>query len=240
MPRPAPKILIIRFSSIGDIVLTTPVIRGLYQQLNAEIHYITKTEYLPLLKENPYIRRIHLLEGSIWHISKTLKAERFDYIIDLHHNLRSLLLKLILRVPSYSFYKMNIEKWLFVHFKWPSLRPSHIVDRYWKSISALGIQPDTQGLDYFLPPNAPFGRNQLPSAFQKGYIVYAIGAKWTTKKLPLKQMIKLCHQINQPIVLLGGPRRQRNRKCPLRLLCTQLREQPIYRPQSPKSANTHL
>ena len=198
------KILVIRFSSIGDIVLTTPVVRGLYRQLNAEVHYITKSAYAELLRESPYVSRIHLLEGSLWKIAKILRAEKFDYIIDLHHNLRSLVLKLLLRVPSYSFYKMNIEKWLFVHFKWPPLRPQHIVERYWKCATPLGLKADTQGLDYFLPQNSPPGHSLLPPSFSKNYVIYAIGSKWKTKKLPLKQMIKLCHQINRPIVLLGG------------------------------------
>jgi len=39
------KILVIRFSSIGDIVLTTPVIRCLKKQLNVEVHYLTKTSF---------------------------------------------------------------------------------------------------------------------------------------------------------------------------------------------------
>ena len=204
MHRKTPKVLVIRCSSIGDIVLTTPVIRGLYRQLGAEVHYLTKPAYAQLLSENPYISQIHLLKDSLWKLIAALSDEHFDYVIDLHHNLRSFVIKSALRVPSYSFYKMNIEKWLFVRLKFPSLRASHVVDRYWKSVAPLGVEADTQGLDYFLPQDPSLGRAQLPLSFQKSYVVYAIGGKWGTKKLPLKKMIQLCDQINRPIVLIGG------------------------------------
>ena len=199
------KILVVRFSSIGDIVLTTPVLRGLHQQIGAEIHYLTKPQYAPLLVANPYLARIHLLEGSIFSLARQLRSEGFDYLIDLHHNLRTRVLKSILRIPSSSFYKMNLEKWMYVHFKWPPLPREHIVDRYWRAVSSLGVRPDSKGLDYFIPPESCIGAEVLPSSFQSGYVAYAIGGRWATKKLPLQQMISLCDKINRPVLLLGGP-----------------------------------
>ena len=60
------KILVIRFSSIGDIVLTTPVVRNLKTQLpDTEIHYLTKKSYEPIVKSNPYIDKHHYLEDSL-------------------------------------------------------------------------------------------------------------------------------------------------------------------------------
>ncbi|MGB1248962.1 MAG: glycosyltransferase family 9 protein, partial [Chitinophagales bacterium] len=80
------KILILRFSSIGDIVLTTPVIRCLKKQVeNTEIHYATKPPYYILLKDNPYIDKVHRLHGKIEDLIEELKAEKFDLIIDLHN-----------------------------------------------------------------------------------------------------------------------------------------------------------
>src|SRR5215471_10514792 len=107
------KFLIIRFSSIGDIVLTTPVIRCLKQQLpDAEVHYVTKLQFKSILENNPYIDRLHLLSDLKTTI-RELKAERFDYIVDLHHNVRTLRIKTAMfNILSYSFNKLNIEKWL--------------------------------------------------------------------------------------------------------------------------------
>ena len=86
------KILVLRFSSIGDIVLTTPVPRALKVQLEAEVHYCTKPQYAPLLTANPYIDRVHTLDGSLNELVRCLRQERYDAIIDLHHNLRTTLI----------------------------------------------------------------------------------------------------------------------------------------------------
>ena len=60
------KILILRFSSIGDIVLTTPVVRALAQQVpGAVVHFATKPGYRGLLDANPYISKVHCLIGSL-------------------------------------------------------------------------------------------------------------------------------------------------------------------------------
>ena len=58
------KILIIRFSSIGDIVLTSPVIRCLKLQKGFEIHYLTKLEYVILLESNPYIDKVYAFNNN--------------------------------------------------------------------------------------------------------------------------------------------------------------------------------
>ena len=86
------KILVVRFSSIGDIVLTTPVIRILKKQLNAEVHYLTKNAYSSLLKNNPNIDQLFSIKNSILEIRKDLKDQKYDFIIDLHNNIRSSLL----------------------------------------------------------------------------------------------------------------------------------------------------
>ena len=86
------KILVVRFSSIGDIVLTTPVVRMLKKQLNAQVHFLTKSAYVSLLKNNPYIDSVYQNEQSINEVIADLKKENYDYIIDLHNNLRTQIL----------------------------------------------------------------------------------------------------------------------------------------------------
>src|SRR4030042_1428374 len=140
------KFLIIRFSSIGDIVLTTPVIRCLHEQVQgAEIHYLTKKIYSPVIEANPYIHKIHTLEDSLPAVIKKLQAERIDYIVDLHNNLRSSIVKLKLRLVSFSFNKINLEKWLLVNFKINRLPPLHIVDRYLETARLFDVQYDGKG-----------------------------------------------------------------------------------------------
>ena len=112
------KILILRFSSIGDIVLTTPVIRTVKTQLEkAEVHYATKEQYRSLFEANPYIDKMHYLGEKLSDLILELKEEHFDYVIDLHHNLRTWQVKRQLGVPSFSYNKLNVEEWLMVNLK---------------------------------------------------------------------------------------------------------------------------
>jgi ADP-heptose:LPS heptosyltransferase len=197
------KILILRFSSIGDIVLTTPVPRTLKVQLDAEVHYATKKNYQVVLEGNPYIDKLHLLEDSLNELISRLKAEKFDYVIDLHHNLRTLLIKRRLGVQAFSFNKLNMEKWLMTNFKIDKLPNVHIVDRYMETVAPLGVKMDNLGLDYFIPEKDEVEMNWLPETHQKEYVAFAIGAQYNTKKLPLNRMIELCDRINKPVILLG-------------------------------------
>ncbi len=209
------KFLILRFSSIGDIVLTTPVIRCLKQQYpDAEVHYATKKSYQSLLENNPYIDKIFTLEKSLNNLVKQLKSERYDYVIDLHNNLRTTILKLRLKSPltprwgnslqTFSFDKFNFQKWILVKFKKNLMPNVHIVDRYMKTVESLGVKNDNKGLDYFIPERDEIPADWLPEEFRNGYAVYAIGGQHETKKLPLHKMIELCKTIQLPLVLIGG------------------------------------
>ncbi|HZX74690.1 MAG TPA: glycosyl transferase, partial [Cyclobacteriaceae bacterium] len=199
------KILVIRFSSIGDIVLTTPVVRVLKTQLdNVEVHYATKIQFASIFQENPYIDKMHYLQGSLWDFIKELRNENFDGIIDLHNNLRTRIIKFMLGVKSSSFHKLNFQKWLMVNLKINKLPSVHIVDRYLDAGKWLGIKNDSLGLDYFIPEKDEMPNDWLPPSHQAGYVVYAIGGQHATKKLPPLRMIELCKKIKRPIILLGG------------------------------------
>jgi heptosyltransferase-2 len=200
------KFLIIRFSSIGDIVLTTPVIRGLKQQVSdAEVHYLIKKNYQEIVETNPYVDKVHVMDEELKPVIEELKKEKFDAIIDLHHNLRTLRVKKGLRgVKSFSFNKLNFEKWLLTAFKIKRLPKVHIVDRYLETVKSFGVANDGKGLDYFIPEQDLVPMEDLPMSHHAGFIAVVIGAALNTKKLPLHKLIALCKKINYPVVLLGG------------------------------------
>ncbi len=200
------KFLIIRFSSIGDIVLTTPVIRCLRKKFpDATIHYLTKRAFKGIVENNPYLDKIHLLEGDLEDVIIELKGENFDYIIDLHHNLRTLRIKRALnKVESFSFNKVNIEKWICTTFKIDLLPQKHIVDRYLETVKSLGVVNDGLGLDYFIPAYDIVKESDLPTSHSSGFIGVVIGAAHDTKKLPVGMLQDLCSRIKHPIILLGG------------------------------------
>ncbi|SDB87175.1 glycosyltransferase family 9 protein [Williamwhitmania taraxaci] len=201
------KFLIIRFSSIGDIVLTTPIVRAIKTRYpDAEVHYVTKKGFYDIIRYSPYIDKIHLLDGTLSALVTSLKQEKFDYIIDLHHNLRSLIIKLrLFGVKAYSFPKLNFAKWLLVRLKWNVMPDIHIVDRYFKTLAKLDLKNDASGLDFFLPEEDVFPTEKLPNFFNEPYIALVIGAKHYTKRIPTERVIELSKKLIFPIVILGGP-----------------------------------
>jgi len=199
------KILILRFSSIGDIVLTTPAVRAIKTQLDdVEVHYCTKAQFGFLMESNAYVDKVHLLDDNLNTLATRLAAEQFDFIVDLHNNLRTKRLKAKLKVESKSFDKLNWEKWLIVNLKIDKLPNIHIVDRYMEAVAPLGIKGDALGLDYFIPEKDKVEKDWLPKTHQQEYVAFAIGGNHKTKQLPLDRMIELCDKINKPIILLGS------------------------------------
>jgi len=197
------KILVIRFSSIGDIVLTTPIIRCLKKQVKgSEIHYLTKKNYQTILINNPYIDKLHLLSDKEKETLHQLKKENFDLIIDLHHNLRTLRIKTFLKVKSFSFPKLNVKKFLFVRFKKNVLPKVHVVDRYFETVKSLGVINDEHGVDYFIPRQEEVALDEC--GVQTPYIAVAIGAQFKTKRLPNEKISEILKGMDQPVVLLGG------------------------------------
>lgn len=198
------KILVIRFSSIGDIVLTSPVVRCLKTQLNAEIHFLTKSKFAGILVNNPYIDKLITIKKEIDEVKHALKVENYTFVVDLHHNLRTFRVKRMLSVKHQSFPKLNIEKWLMVNFKINHLPQKHIVERYFEAASSLKIKNDGKGLDYFIPKEDEINLKVfLPNNFQQ-FATMALGAQFATKRLPQSQLEKILQQIDFPLVLLGG------------------------------------
>lgn len=200
------KILVIRFSSIGDIVLCTPVLRCLKKipGKNVEVHFVTKEAHRDLLENNPHVDHLHLLNGRLKDLIGELRAEGFDYIIDLHHNIRSAMIKFWLRKPSGSFLKLNIEKWLLTRFKVNRLPSKHIVARYFKAATLAGASDDGLGLEFFLPDDAMVPGSELPPFFGAGYVAFVIGGKHATKRLPNEKIVSICNKLSGQVLLIGG------------------------------------
>ncbi len=199
------KILLIRFSSIGDIVLTTPVARCLKQQLGAEVHFLTKKAFANLIAPNPNIDKVFSFDKELKAVLPALKAEKYDYVIDLHNNLRSMRVKLALGRPASSFNKLNFEKWLLVNLGINFLPDRHIVQRYLGAAGHLGIKYDGKGLDHFIPDTEVVDVQQLSPQLQPGqFIAFVIGATHATKRMPPETMLEICQNLQQSIAILGG------------------------------------
>lgn len=170
---------------------------------DAEIHFLVKDRFLPVVEHNPYIDKVHVLAHSWELMIEELKEENYDYIIDLHHNIRTMRVKKELGRKSFSFYKLNIQKFLLTTFRVNVLPRVHIVDRYMKTIRSFGVKNDGMGLDYFIGEKEHIKKEDIPASHQAGYIACVIGAAHGTKRWPVHKWKEFCTSMNHPIILLG-------------------------------------
>ena len=200
------KILVVRFSSIGDIVLTTPILRCIKKQLKeVELHFITKENFISVIENNIYVDKFFTIKSSVSEVISLLKKENYDYIIDLHHNARTLKLKAALGKKSFSYNKLNWEKFLIVNFKTNKLPQKHIVDRYLETVESIGVKNDNNGLDYFIHKKDEIDiPSYLPELFHKEYNVLVVGGSYFTKQIPVNKLNEICSRSTLPLILLGG------------------------------------
>lgn len=186
-------------------MLTTPVVRCIKKQIpNAEIHFLTKTNFVSLVESNPYVSKIYSIKDKVAEVSEALKNESYDFVIDLHKNVRSAQAKRAAGSKAFSFNKLNIEKWLLVNLKINKLPNIHIVDRYFETVKTLGVTNDNIGLDYFIPE-----KDLVDIAFTfklnaNNYNALVVGGSYYTKQIPLNKLQEICTLSDKPIVVLGG------------------------------------
>lgn len=199
------KILVIRFSSIGDIVLASPVFRCIKNQLpDTELHFITKAAFKRVTEHNPYIDKFFYYHKNMKELLKALKQEDYDYVIDLHKNFRSFKIKRALKKENHTIRKLTPEKFLLTEFNINLMPKLHISTRSLQTVEALGVKDDGLGLDYFIPEKDRVPPDHIPTSHQAGFICVVIGASYETKKLPVHKLQELCKKINHPIILIGG------------------------------------
>ncbi len=199
-------ILIIRLSSIGDIVLTTPIVRALKTRFpDSEIHYITRPEYLPLLQNHPDIHTLHSFEGKIRETIQKLRQHRFQLVIDLHRSILSRRIKGGLGALSFTFPKLNVRKYLLTRFKINTLPDLHIVDRYAMAIEPTGAKLDENGLDFFISAQVEEeGLREVWDQLGPDAVAVVLGAKHATKKYPSEYYPALLNGLSKPVLLIGG------------------------------------
>lgn len=204
------KVLIIRLSSIGDIVLTTPTVRSLaHAGREVEIHYLVKKTFYALLAANPYIHTIHVFDKDLKALLRDLRAEKFDFVLDLHNNLRSLRIKTALGRPYATLNKENYQKFLLTKLKNRKVDIAHIVERYADTLKPLGIALDAGGLDCFIPDSHYAQAKSIWETAglwenRKNVLAVVLGGTYYTKRWPPEYFVELIQRLNRPVVLLGG------------------------------------
>ena len=199
------KILVIRFSSIGDIVLTFHALRCLREKHpTAEVHFLTKSTYKDLLLASTFHDKTLFFEGDLKQTKRAIRKENYTHIIDLHNNLRTRLLTIGIRGVHLSrFNKLNWEKWLLTRLKKNKLPNKHLVERYIDAFSELGVLNDSKNTLFFVPNEFKIDLNHYELG-ENPFLAIAMGAQYSTKKFPVSSLIKVLESYDLPIVLLGG------------------------------------
>lgn len=201
------KILLIRFSSIGDIVLTTPVIRCIKRQMDddVELHVLIKDKFASLSHNNPYVDKTIEYSNSIRETIKELKKEEYDYIVDLQKNSRSKRVCMALGCEHHSFHKLDFKKMLLTTFKIDKLPRVHIVDRYFEAVEPLEVKNDGRGLEFYISETNMMQEPDIPEEFRNGFYAIAVGGSYNTKVMPIEKIIEVIEKLDEPVILLGGP-----------------------------------
>ena len=203
------KILVIRFSSIGDIVLASPVFRCVKKQLpEVQLHFLTKKSFKSVTEHNPYIDRFFYYDNNMDELKQHLTAENYDVVIDLHNNIRSNQIKSFLGVTSHTIDKLNWQKFLLTKLKIDFMTGQHITKRSLNAVAPIGVVDDGLGLDYFISQKEEIRPEDIPASHQLGYIALVIGANHRTKKMPVEKLQELCLKLRYPVILLGGTAEQ--------------------------------
>lgn len=196
------KVLVIRFSSIGDIILCTPVVRSIKKNNpESEVYFLTKQVYSSVLDRNPFIHKVLKWEDSI--DREILRQQKFDAVVDLHRNLRTFRVKLMhWRTPYYGFSKQNLSKWLLVKTKNQKFAVDAIVNRYHRLVEDMNIAWDGDELDYY-----HLNETKDISSMPDGCIILVLGGTYYTKRIPEDWILQFLKEIDpqECLILLGGP-----------------------------------
>ena len=199
------KILIIRFSSIGDIVLASPVLRCVKQQLpGAEVHFLTSLRFKIVTAQNPYADKFFYYHKNLPELILRLKNENYDHVIDLHNNIRSITIRRALKKDTHVIDKLSWEKFLLTRLNIDIMPNRHISQRSLDTVFPLGVKDDGGGLDYFIAKKDEVSERDIPTGHLAGYIAIVIGANHFTKRFPVHKVAELCKKTDHPIILLGG------------------------------------
>ncbi|MFM8595665.1 MAG: glycosyltransferase family 9 protein [Flavobacteriales bacterium] len=200
------KILILRFSSIGDIVLTFPVVQALKVAYpDCQIDYVTKKSYRSLLDACVGLNQVFILESSLGSLKQQIDFRSYDAVLDLHHNLRTQLLTAFTGAKTFRFPKNNWQKWLLTRCKIKPGQRVHVVERYLQTLqAAFSLEITAPEANYLVPVQEQFSIEDRIGIQPKKYIAVAIGAQFATKRLPTDLLIELINKLHAPVVLLGG------------------------------------
>jgi heptosyltransferase-2 len=211
-----PRVLAVRFSSIGDILLTTPLLRALRRRYpEGRITVVTREEYLPLLSHNPHLDRVvGLARGqSLRSLAAELRREQYTHRLDLHGSLRSLTLRALVGGRWSGYPKHRIARAWLIRTKRDRYRDRRpVAERYFTAAKGLEVVPDGGPPDLTISPESEAeaaawlaGSGLRPD---RPIVSLAPGAAHATKRWPLDHWYQLMSELaasDLGVALVGGP-----------------------------------
>jgi heptosyltransferase-2 len=214
------KILLLRLSALGDVVLTTPLIRVLRRNFpNATIDFVVKAGFAELVEHNPHLDTVHRvapqagLQGLL-RLGRSLRDERYDVVLDLHRNFRSRFLLRACAAPRAGYYRKHVlRRWLFVKFRAATMQHvPPVYARYLHAASFLEVKDDGAGTELFW--NEAHEHEAWQVLRENGWeqnlplLCLAPGAGYFTKRWPVEYFAEVAQSITArtdlQIAVLGG------------------------------------
>ena len=215
--RQARKILLMRFSSLGDIILMTPLIRLLREGLpESEIHVACKAEYVDIFTENKRINRVYMLHGGgfteLVRMLIRLRGEHYDVVIDAHNVLRSrILYHLLPAAEKITIEKEHTKKLLLIGGKINLYRALvSQSERYLKLAIQLGLEAREFPTELPIPPSTEERAGELivkAGIASNPIVAFAPGARWETKRWPAAHFAEVISALSArgiAAILIGG------------------------------------
>jgi len=188
--------LIINFGTASEVLLSTPLIRCIKNQIEgAEIDFLTTATNAPFVQRNPNIDNVLIFSNKIKETAKEINYNFYDYLIDLHSGFRSKQLTRRVHAASFSIKNYSFDIWKHINFGIVPKHIPHFIERSFATVSVFDVENDQKGVDFFL--NTEIDKPSIPDS----YILLAIQAKNATRKLPAEKVLELCRKLNHKIVI---------------------------------------
>lgn len=200
------RILVVRFSSLGDVILTTPLLRAIVERhREAAVTFVTRDSYAPLLRSNPYVKEVigWPRNRPVTELARELRSREFDAALDLQGSLRSLYLRLRVPAPWRTYSKGRLVRWVRIGLKWSPKQPRLVAHRYFDAARDLGVEPNS-----YRPEVYPTAEDERIAAglVPRGCIALAPGASRATKRWPATYWRSLADRLlarGERVVALG-------------------------------------
>jgi heptosyltransferase III len=215
------RVLLIRLKGIGDVLLSTPLLRALRKSFpKAEIHFLTRGFCAPILAHNPCLDKLWIYpprEASFIEVLKyiwVLRSERFDWVLDLAAEPRSAWLTLLTGAPLRAGFAFRARKWAFNR---PV--PKNRIRKYQAEVNLdilryLGVPDDGNQSELYLQSDEAQWAAQAWASLEKNNpLKWKIGlnptGSWPSKRWPVVYWRKLAEAIHDRMgvkpVLCGSP-----------------------------------